>query len=140
MNKKQRAAQARAVLRMFAASLPDEKKLTVATVFEPYKVGKAYVVGDVFSYGENNVGDPQLYQVLQAHTSAAEWLPDASVSLYKTIGLTAEGFAEWSQPVGAADAYNTGDVVSYNGTLYQSVIDGNVWPPVEYPAGWREYK
>lgn len=139
MNRKQIAEQMRAALQMFAVSLPDEKKMSVACVFPAYEVGKAYVAGDVFAYGANGVGDPQLYQVLQDHTSAAEWRPDATASLYKAIGLTAEGWPEWSQPVGAADAYNKGDVVSYNGTLYQSTIDGNVWNPATYPAGWSVY-
>lgn len=40
---------------------------------------------------------------------------------------------------GAHDAYNTGDIVDYNGTLYQSTIDGNVWSPDAYPAGWTIY-
>ena len=139
MDRARYAAQLRATLRKFAATLPDDQKIEVSCVFPAFKVGKAYAAGDVFRYGENNVGDPQLYQVLQAHTSAEEWLPDVTVSLYKKIGVTADGYAEWAQPVGASDAYSAGDIVSYNGTLYQSVIDGNVWSPVDYPAGWKEY-
>ena len=45
----------------------------------------------------------------------------------------------WSQPSGAHDAYNTGDIVNYNGTLYQSLIDGNTWSPEAYPQGWEVY-
>ena len=116
-----------------------EKILEVPSVFPAFVVGKAYAVKEVFSYGTNEVGDPQLYQVLQAHTSSEEWLPDAAPSLYKAIGVTEEGYAEWVQPLGASDAYNTGDIVSYNGVLYQSLIDGNVWAPDAYPAGWVEY-
>lgn len=116
-----------------------EKMLEVPSMFPKYAVGKAYAVKEVFSYGENNVGDPQLYQVLQAHTSSAEWTPDTATSLYKKIGVTENGYPEWVQPLGASDAYNTGDVVSYNGTLYESTIDGNVWAPDSYPAGWKVY-
>ena len=46
----------------------------------------------------------------------------------------------WNQPTGAHDAYNTGDIVNYNGTLYKSLIDGNVWAPDAYPAGWEVYE
>lgn len=113
--------------------------MEVATVFPKYQIGKAYKTKEVFSYGENGVGDPQLYQVLQDHTSAAEWTPDTAVSLYKKIGVTEEGYPEWVQPLGSSDAYNTGDIVSYNGTLYRSTIDGNVWSPVGYPQGWEAY-
>ncbi len=37
------------------------------------------------------------------------------------------------------EPYNTGDIVNYNGTLYKSLIDGNVWAPDAYPAGWEVY-
>lgn len=140
MNKVQSALELRKALQLFLATMDAdtqaESMMAVASVFPKYQVGKAYKVKEVFSYGENSVGDAQLYQVLQDHTSAAEWTPDTAVSLYKKIGVTENGYPEWVQPLGASDAYNTGDVVSYNGTLYRSLIDGNVWAPDAYPAGW----
>ena len=48
-------------------------------------------------------------------------------------------YPEFVQPTGGHDAYNTGDIVNYNGTLYQSLIDGNTWSPEAYPAGWEVY-
>ena len=141
MNKEQNALEIRKALQLFLATLDADADvdsiLSVATVYPKYKVGVAYKVKDVFSYGENGVGDPQLYQVLQAHTSSAEWAPDTATSLYKKIGVTEEGYPEWVQPLGAFDAYNTGDIVSYNDTLYESTIDGNVWAPDAYPQGWK---
>lgn len=143
MNKVQQALELRKALQFFLATLDADTQMAemmeVATVFPKYVVGKAYAVKEVFAYGENSVGDPQLYQVLQAHTSAEHWTPDATPSLYKKIGVTEDGYPEWVQPLGASDAYNTGDIVSYNGTLYQSTIDGNVWAPDSYPAGWQTY-
>lgn len=143
-NKVQAALELRKALQLFLATLDAdtdaESILAVASVFPKYEVGKAYKTKDVFSYGENGVGDAQLYQVLQDHTSAAEWTPDTATSLYKKIGVTEGGYPEWVQPLGASDAYSTGDVVSYNGTLYQSVIDGNVWSPEAYPTGWVVYE
>ena len=143
MNKVQQALELRKALQLFLATMDADTHaadmMEVATVFPKYAVGKAYAVKEVFSYGENAVGDPQLYQVLQAHTSAEEWTPDTATSLYKKIGVTEEGYPEWVQPLGASDAYNTGDVVSYNGKLYKSTIDGNVWNPESYPAGWVAY-
>lgn len=143
-NKVQAALELRKALQIFLATLDADTAVAdmmeVASVFPKYQVGKAYKVKDVFAYGENAVGDPQLYQVLQAHTSAAEWTPDTAISLYKPIGVTESGYPEWVQPLGASDAYNTGDIVSYDGVLYQSTIDGNVWAPADYPAGWSEYQ
>lgn len=140
----QAAAELRKAVQIFLGNLdPDTdtaSMLEVPTMFPAYAVGKAYAVKEVFSFGTNGVGDPQLYQVLQDHTSAAEWAPDATPSLYKAIGVTEDGYPEWAQPIGASDAYNTGDVVSYNGTLYVSTIDGNVWAPDAYPQGWQVYE
>ena len=116
-----------------------EKLLGIPCLFPAYSVGIQYKTKDVFSYGVNEVGDPQLYQVLQDHTSAAEWTPDTATSLYKKIGVTEEGYPEWVQPLGATDTYNTGDIVSYKGVLYRSLINGNVWSPEAYPSGWEEY-
>ena len=139
MNKLQAAAQLRRAIQLFAQSITEETQmLEIASVYPEYQVGKAYAVKDVFRYGENENGDPQLYQVLQAHTSAAEWTPDTAVSLYKAIGITEDGTPEWVQPLGATDAYNTGDVVMYQGKKYKSLIDANVWAPDAYPAGWEE--
>lgn len=125
MNRLQAAEQFRKALQMFAASLSDEKAMEVATIYDPWKVGKAYSLGEFFTYGENAVGDPQLYKVAQAHTAQADWTPDATPALYVAIGLDDAGYPVWSQPTGAHDAYNKGDIVDYNGTLYQSQIDGN---------------
>ena len=137
-NRVQAALELRKALQFFLATLdPDthaEHMLEVASVFPKYQIGKVYKVKEVFSYGENNVGDPQLYQVLSEHTSSEEWTPDTASSLYKKIGVTEDGYPEWVQPLGASDAYNTGDVVSYKGVLYVSDCDGNVWEPGVY--GW----
>lgn len=136
MDKLQIAEQFRKALQMFAACLSDEQAMEVATIYDPWKVGKDYSVGEFLTYGENGVGDPQLYKVVQAHTSQADWLPDATASLYVAIGLDEKGYPVWSQPTGAHDAYNKGDIVDYNGTLYQSLTDGNVYSPNSYPDGW----
>lgn len=139
MNKLQVAEQFRKALQMFAASLSDEQAMEVASIYDKWSPNKAYNVGDFLTYGENNVGDPQLYKVVQAHTSQADWTPDVTASLYDAIGLDENGYPVWSQPTGAHDAYNNGDIVDYNGVLYQSVIDGNIYSPDVYPAGWQVY-
>lgn len=140
-NMTQMALEMRTALQYFVGTLDADTQLDmmleIPSMYPAYVVGKAYKTKEVFSYGVNAVGDPQLYQVLQDHTSAAEHTPDTAVSLYKAIGVTESGYPEWVQPLGATDAYNTGDIVSYNGTLYRSIIDDNVWSPDTYPTGWE---
>lgn len=137
MNRLQRAEQLRRALQMFAASLTDEQALEIATVYPKWESGKVYNKDELVTYGENAVGDPQLYRVVAYHTSQADWTPDVASSLFTAIGLNSSGYPIWSQPTGAHDAYNKGDVVDYNGTLYKSLVDGNVYSPDEYPSGWE---
>lgn len=49
----------------------------------------------------------------------------------------ADEWPEFVRPTGAHDAYAKGAKVTYAGKHYVSLIDGNVWPPDEYPQGWR---
>lgn len=138
MNKKLQAAeQLRRAIQMFAMSLTDDEAMEIATVYPLWETGKSYNVGTILRYGENGVGDPQLYKVVQAHTSQADWTPYKTASLYTPIGLDDSGYPVWSKPTGAHDAYNTGDIVDYKGTLYKSLINGNVYSPDEYPQGWE---
>lgn len=139
MNRLQAAEQLRRALQLFTATLTEEQALEVPGVYPVWEAQKWYKTGDIFSYGTNHVGDPQLYKVAQDHTSQANWTPDATPALYTPFGLDDSGYSIWAQPSGAHDAYNTGDIVNYNGTLYKSLIDGNVWSPDVYPAGWEVY-
>lgn len=41
------------------------------------------------------------------------------------------------QPTGASDAYQMGNKVLYEGIIYESLIDNNVWSPSAYPNGWK---
>lgn len=136
----QAALEMRKALQMFVGTLDVDtqldKMLEIPSVFPAYEVGKAYKTKEVISYGTNDVGDPQLYQVLQDHTSAAEWTPDTATSLYKAIGITEDGYPTWVQPLGAMDAYSKGDKVSHNGSHWVSDVDNNVWEPGVY--GWTE--
>ena len=140
MTRLQAAEQLRKALQILAATLTDEQAMAVATVYPAWTVNTAYAVGDIISYGTNGVGDPQLYKVVQAHTSQGQWTPDATPSLYDAFGLDESGYPLWAQPSGAHDAYNVGDIVNYNGKLYKSTINGNVWSPDVYPAGWTVYE
>lgn len=134
-------AELRRALQLFAATLYDKEETAIelASLYPVWVADKQYKANDIVQYGTNSVGDPQLYLVLQAHKSQSDWLPDATASLYKKMGISESGYPIWTQPLCAVDAYNLGDIVSYNGKLYKSIINANVWAPDAYPAGWEEY-
>lgn len=80
-----------------------------------------------------------LYKVLQDHTSQASWTPDAAPSLFAKVLVTGDEDTppEWQQP-DSTNAYMTGDRVTFEGHVYESLIDNNVWKPTDYPAGWKQ--
>lgn len=119
------------------ATLPEELALECVRLYRPWEIDKEYHADEYLTYGQNGVGDPQLYKVVQSHTSQSDWAPDKTPALYTPIGLDDDGYPVWSQPTGAHDAYNIGDIVNYNGVLYESLIDGNIWSPDTYPGGWK---
>ena len=94
-------------------------------------------LGEFVNVGDEIVYNGKVYEVLQAHTLAAEWVPDQVPALYH---LKADPGVEWPdfvQPTGAHDAYKAGDKVTFEGAHYISLIDNNVWSPKDYPAGWQ---
>ena len=119
-----------------SANLTDEKAMEVADLYPEWAATKAYPENEIVKYGVNADGETQLYKVIQAHTSQADWTPNATASLWTKIGDPTVEWPDWSQPVGAHDAYNSGDKVSHNGKHWTSTVDANVWEPGVY--GWTE--
>jgi hypothetical protein len=128
--------QHRAAMSLLAQklSMTESERMQIADIYPDFVIGKPYYAGFVFRHGKNEDGETQLYEVVQAHTSAAEWQPEANPALYKKIGFSDNGIPIWTQPLGATDAYEKGDKVDYNGKIYVSDADGNVWEPGVY--GW----
>lgn len=121
-------------LTFFAETLSDAQALQVPMLFDEFDGnGVAYKVGKRIIY--NGV----LYKVVQAHTSQAEWTPTAAPSLFaKVINETVDGsIPEFEQP-DSTNPYMKGDRVIFNGKVYESLIDNNVYSPEAYPAGWKE--
>ncbi|MBE7091749.1 MAG: alpha-amlyase [Clostridiales bacterium] len=113
-----------------SGSIDDITATEHTDLFSPWVENVAYKAGDLRQY-ENN-----LYRCVQAHTSQADWTPDATASLWTKVGDPTEEYPEWSQPIGSHDAYAMGDKVSYDNKKWVSTIDANVWQPGVY--GWNE--
>ena len=108
----------------------DEAAITkYADKFPEWACPAAYESGDIVRYGD------KLYRCLQAHTSQESRTPAAAGSLWKEIGDPTVEYPEWSQPIGAVDAYPIGAKVSHNGQHWISTADNNVWEPGVY--GWN---
>lgn len=109
--------------------------------------GVAYYVPELFSVWDGNSVEYKkddrvtynnvLYKVLQDHTSQETWTPENAPSLFVKVLTSSESILEWEQP-SANNAYMKGDRVIYNNSIYESLIDNNVWKPDEYADGWKE--
>lgn len=77
----------------------------------------------------------ELYRVVQAHTTQADWQPDVTPALWVKVSL--DEWPEWVQPTGSHDAYNKGDKVTHNGVKYISLVDANVWEPGTSETLWE---
>ena len=122
-----KAKQLRQLIEQLAVTLADETALTGVELFPVWTIGRAYAVDDRVQYGGT------LYKCVQAHTSQADWTPDATPALWVVVSI--DEYPEWVQPTGAHDAYNIGDKVTHNGKTWVSDVDNNVWEPGVY--GWK---
>lgn len=113
-------------------SISDGAALKMPEIFPHWNGNsKEYVKDDKVLY------DGVLYKVLQNHTSQEGWIPTSAPSLFAKV-LTSEGeILDWEQP-DSTNPYMKGDKVRYNGKVYESLINNNVWSPEAYPQGWKE--
>ena len=125
--------------RRLAADLPTQIETLVDTYqttvglgqgeewVQPTGVHDAYRIGAVVTRNG---------KVWDSLTPANVWAP--GVSGWRERTPEGAGSAEWVQPTGAHDAYKKGDRVRFAGKNYESLMNGNVWSPAAYPAGWKE--
>lgn len=111
------------------AALPEEETIEYRTMYPPFKIGIEVTVGEKLYYA----GNDKLYEVLQPHTTQADWTPDLVPALFREIAPPGV-IPQWVQPTGAHDAYNIGDQVIHNTFTWGSTVNANVWEPGVY--GW----
>ncbi len=134
MTPQEKARVLRPMIEKATVSLSDTDALEAVELFPTWKTDTDYAADVRVRY------ERTLYKCVQAHTSQADWTPDAVPALWTAVAEPGT-IPVWVQPTGAQDAYQTGDKVYYpdeNGSIYESLIDNNVWSPVAYPAGWEE--
>ena len=127
----EKARQLRAYIEKASASLDDADALNAIELYPVWADDVSYVAGDRVRY------DGVLYKCLQDHTAQVDWTPTAAPSLWaKVLIPDSDTIPEWEQP-DSTNGYSKGDKVKYNGAVYESLIDNNVWSPDAYPAGWQ---
>lgn len=128
----ERARKLRATIEGLAVNLDDSSALENKELFPSWKAGVEYKTGDRIRY------EGVLYSVLQNHTSQADWTPPVAVSLFARVLIPdPEVIPDWKQP-DSTNPYMKGDKVRFEGSIYESLIDNNIWSPSAYPAGWKK--
>lgn len=124
-----------------AKDLSHDQKEEILSRYEEYQEDKEYKEGDKFTF------EGKIYEVIQEHRSQTTWIPSSTPALYKEFlnvkikdeaGNESEVVAEFRKPTGAHDAYQKGDKVSFEGAIYESIIDANVYSPTEFADGWKK--
>ena len=126
------ARKLRALVELAAQSLEPADALEGKELFPEWQADTSYAK----DYKVRRAGI--LYACLQAHTSQYGWAPELAPSLWaKVLIPDPEVIPDWEQP-DSTNAYMKGDKVRFDGKIYESLIDNNVWSPAVYPAGWQE--
>jgi hypothetical protein len=131
--KQSHAHQLRDLMHKAAVSLSDEDALGGVEMFPAWAAGTAYAPDERVRCGG------KLYKCVQAHTSQAGWEPPNVPALWTEVAKPGE-IPVWKQPSGVQDSYMIGDRVWFperDTTVYESLIDYNVYSPEAYPTGWK---
>lgn len=86
----------------------------------------------------------ELKETVNANAIGTSALKDAIEKLGQQVEIpetpTEDEYPPFVKPNGAHDCYNEGSKMTFNGKKYICLINGCVWSPDEYPAGWKEVK
>lgn len=121
-------------IKNLADNATDEAALKSIDLYGKWKSGSDYNVNDRVSVEEGDT--VLLYKCIQAHTSQDDWKPDVTPSLWAKVLTSDDGTPlQWEQP-DSTNPYMKGDKVIYDGEVYESIVDNNVWEPGVY--GWKK--
>lgn len=114
-----------------AETLSETDAQAVTLLFPKWEVGVAYPLGRVMQYNSH------LYEVMQAHTSQADWAPDVATTLFRRRYAPASGIADWVEWDGHNDSlHQVGSEVMHKGSHWVSNTPDNHWEPSVF--GWDE--
>ncbi len=103
--------------------LPDQLALKYSAMYPVWAAGIAVEAGQRYQYGD------RLYKAGQAHTTQADWTPDATPALWTVIDVEHAGTIDDPIPAVAGMEYTKGLYYSEDGAIYlmnrQGMADGD---------------
>lgn len=109
----QQARKYRAIIEQGAQELSDAEALAVKTLYPKWVADQSYTVGYKLLYGG------ELYKVIQAHTSQADWTPDAVPALFTRIDEQHDGSRYDPIPYTGNMELYAGQYYSQSGVTYR---------------------
>jgi len=101
----------------------------VAALYPEWRVGLAVKVGEVYQW------DGTLVEVVQAHTTQADWTPDKVPALFRIFRTPTVGTPAWQPNI----AVKVDELFTHDGKTYRVVQAHTTqvgWEPPNVPALW----
>jgi hypothetical protein len=116
-------------------SIESTELSTVISQTKKWATGEKLYAKDLTHPADIREYNGDLYKVIQSHTTQSDWNPSIVPAMFTK--LVPEGVINpWVQPL-STNPYMKDAKVIFNGAMWQSTIDNNVWSPMSYPAGWK---
>lgn len=129
--KRAEAIYLRSIMEQAASSLDDKTASTAATLFPRLKAD-----GSLVSAGTRINWNGTIKKASVDLWDTAENNPDNAPSLWANIQYK-EGHRIIPDTLTVTTAFAEGECGWWNGVLYRSLLDSNVYTPATYPSGWE---
>jgi hypothetical protein len=120
--KRSEALKIRGRLEAAVQLLPEQEALEMKNFYPEWAPGREYpaeISGQPFKFRYGG----QLYKVITAHTSQADWPPDVTAALYTRIDETHSGSQQDPIPYGGNMALSAGLYYTQGGVVYHCTRD-----------------
>jgi hypothetical protein len=132
--KRAEAIYLRSIVEQASKSLDDKTASTAATLFPRLKAD-----GHLVSAGTRFNWNGTIKKAAVDLWDTAENNPDNAPSLWQDIEYK-DGYRIIPDTLTVTTAFAKDECGLWNGVLYRSLLEGNVYTPAVYPAGWEEVK
>ena len=132
--KRSEAIYLRSIVEKAVTSLDDKTASTAATLFPKLKAD-----GSLVRAGTRINWKGIIKKAAVDLWDTAENNPDNAPSLWQNIEYK-EGYRIIPNTITVTTAFAKDECGWWNGVLYRSLFEGNVYTPAVYPAGWEEVK
>lgn len=129
--KRSEAIYLRSIVEKAASSLDDKTASTAATLFPRLKAD-----GSLVTAGTRINWNGTIKKAAVDLWDTAENNPENAPSLWANIEYK-EGYRIIPDTITVTTAFAEGECGWWEGELYRSLLDSNVYTPAVYPAGWE---